>query len=136
MFSSEINALSGISTRNPRRRQRTGSDDSIALRHNPKRLRRSVLSAETFKPLPTKTVNGHINHVDKALVSNGHAIESRSQRDISVDTASLAIRHKGVKKADRERKISKTDGSTELVCHMIYIIVAPRILIPGCIDQE
>ena len=119
MFSPEINALTGVSTRNPRRRHRTGSDDSIAIRPNPKRLRRSVLSAETFKP-PSKTVNGHVNHIDPPPISNGHAVETRSQRDISVDTASLAIRQKGTKKIDRERRTNKFDGSIELVSSTIY----------------
>lgn len=117
MFSAEINALTGVSTRNPRRRQRTGSDDSIALRHNPKRLRRSVLSADTFKPLPTKTVNGYVNHADATTTLSGHAIETKSQRDLSVETASLAIRHKGTKKI--ERRTGKTDGSIELVSYTI-----------------
>lgn len=118
MFSPEVDALSGISTRNPRRRPRTGSDDSVALRNNPKRLRRSALSAETFKPLPSKISNGYVSHLDDASISNGHATGNRSQRDIGVDTASLAIRHKGNQKPERERRSNKIDGTIELVSYM------------------
>jgi len=32
-----------------------------------------------------------------------------------VDTTSLAIRNRGIKKADREKRSNKTDGSIELV---------------------
>lgn len=115
MFSLDVNTQAGISTRYPRRRQRTGSDDSVALRHHPKRLKRSVLSAETFKPLPGKKVNGHTNHVESASTLNGHAVEGRSHRDVSVDTGSLAIRSKGSKRIEREKRLGKTDGSVELV---------------------
>lgn len=135
MFSPEVDALSGISTRNPRRRPRTGSDDSIALRNNPKRLRRSALSADTFKPLPSKISNGYISHPDDATV-NGHAIGTRSQRDIGVDTASLAIRHKGNKKPERERRSHKSDGSTELVSYIFLTQFYIRGLISGSADKE
>ena len=104
------------SSRNPRRRQRAGSDDSVALRHNPKRIRRSGLNSETFQPPDTTKTNGHINHVAEEKLTNGHAKEPADVRHASVDTTSLAIRHRGVKKPDRERR-SKNDGTIALASH-------------------
>ena len=113
MFSPNVNV--GTSTRNPRRRQRTGSDDSASQRHRPKRLRRSGISADTFKPPSNKKVNGYIQHGDSSPLVNGHVHDARFQRDASVDTASLAIRNRVPKKAEREKRGSKSDGSIELV---------------------
>lgn len=122
MFSPDAAVPASVAARNPRRRQRTGSDDSVALRHNPKRIRRSGLTSETFQPQDTTKVNGHIAHVEEEVVTNGHAKEPANLRHASVDTTSLAIRHRGVKKADRERRTSKTDGSIELTKNENYIV--------------
>jgi len=100
-----------VAARNPRRRQRTGSDDSVALRHN-----RSGLTSDTFQPLDTRKQNGYIELVQEEPIANGHAKESGKQRHASVAAPSLAIRHRGVKKADREKRANKDDGTTELVC--------------------
>lgn len=120
MFSPNVNA--GISTRNPRRRQRTGSDDSTSQRHRPKRLRRSGISAETFKPPSSKQVNGYIQHVDNPPLVNGHVHDPKFQRDASVDTASLAIRNRAPKKVEREKRGNKTDGSIELTKNDNYMV--------------
>ena len=114
MFSPDAAVPASVATRNPRRRQRTGSDDSVALPHNAKRIRRSGLTSETFHPLATTKLNGHSTRVPEETPTNGHAKEPRNQRHASVDTTSLAIRHRGVKKADRERRTGKIDGSIEL----------------------
>ena len=114
MFSPDAAVPASVAARNPRRRQRTGSDDSVALRHNTKRIRRSGLTAETFQPLATTKTNGHIAHVAEETFTNGHAKEPANIRHASVDTTSLAIRHRGVKKAERERRTGKNDGSIEL----------------------
>ena len=110
MFSPDAAVPASVAARNPRRRQRTGSDDSTALRQNPKRIRRSGLTSETFQPPINTKVNGHIAHVTEEGFTNGHAKEPSSLRHASVDAPSLAIRHRGVKKAERERRTSKNDG--------------------------
>lgn len=116
MFSPNAAIPASVATRNPRRRQRTASDDSVALRHNPKRIRRSGLTSETFQSPDTTKQNGYIDPVEEEPLTNGHAKEPRKQRHASVDATSLAIRHRGVKKADREKRTSKDNGSIELVC--------------------
>ena len=118
MFSPEAAVPASLASRNPKRRQRNPSDDSVALRHNPKRLRRSGLNADTFEPPPAKT-NGHVKHAQNAPYVNGHADVS-SQRDASSDTASLAIRNRGPRKPERERRGSKNEG-TVLVSHVITL---------------
>lgn len=115
MFSPDAAGPVSATARNPRRRQRTASEDSIAVRHPPKRVRRSGLTLETFKPPVSTNGTGHRNHVEQASVTNGHAPEPDSQRSGSVDSTSLAIRHRGVKKAEREKRSSRNDGSIELV---------------------
>ncbi len=115
MFSSQVNLPS---TRNPKRRQRTGSDDSVALRHNPKRLRRAGLSSETFKAPSNKDANdssGFIPPVENGLQVNSHPRDARSQRDVGVDTTSLTIRARGPKRGDKEKSLNKIDGAIVLV---------------------
>ena len=115
MFSPDTTVHASVATRNPRRRQRTSSEDSVALKHNPKRLRRSGLTKETFQPLPSKHVNGCVDHAEDAPAANGHAVNAPGQRYASVDPTNLAIRNRGPKKADREKRSSKNDGAIELV---------------------
>lgn len=115
MFSPDATVHISVGTRNPRRRQRTSSDDSVAIKHNPKRIRRSGLTQETFQPPPVKLVNGYVDHVVDPPAANGHITHATGQRHASVDTTSLAIRNRGIKKADREKRSSKTDETIELV---------------------
>lgn len=115
MFSLDINPHASASTRNSRRRQRNGSDDSIILRHNPKRLRRSGLSTETFKRPSNTQTNGDINHTDSAPDLYGHIEEPQLKRDISVDTTSLVIRNRSGKKTEREKRSNRSDYNVELV---------------------
>ena len=122
MFSPDAAVAASIDARNPRRRQRTGSEDSVTLRHNPKRIRRSRLSAETFQPLEATKQNGHVQHLAEEPITNGHVKEPSSQRHASLDSTSLSIRHRGVKKADRERRANKHDGSIELVSSYLFRI--------------
>ena len=117
MFSPDAAVPASVAARNPRRRQRTGSDDSVALRHNPKRIRRSALVPETFHPPDPTKINGHIAHNADDAFTNGHAKEPANVRHANVDTTSLALRHRGAKKADRERRTSKHDGSIELASY-------------------
>ena len=117
MFSPDTTISSGVSARNPRRRQRTGSDDSVALRHNPKRIRRSVLSSEVFQPPEVIRQNGHVEDYVEEPAANGHITGPVHPQHASVDASSLAIRHRGVKRAERERRTSKSDGSIELASY-------------------
>ena len=109
MFSLDAPAGGNTATRNPRRRQRTTSDDSLALRQSSKRRKRSFLTPDTFLPPNQLKPNGHLPAIHGAPVSNGHPPEARKHRDVSVDTTSLAIRNRGSKKIDRDRRVSKQE---------------------------
>jgi hypothetical protein len=115
MFSVDANPIANVSARNPRRRQRTGSEDSLVLRHNPKRLRRSRLSSEIYVPPPEKDINGYNSQPDGVPTANGHAVDPTGRRDASVETASVAIRDRGSQKIEREKRGGKSEGSIELV---------------------
>lgn len=104
--------------RNPKRRQRNASEDSAAFRHNPKRLRRSEVTDNTFEPPDSVKTNGHVKTQNNSPLANGHANSSK-QRDASSDTASLVIRNRGLKKVERGKKGSKEEG-TVLVGHVRY----------------
>ena len=136
MFSPDAAVPASVAARNPRRRQRTSSDDSVALRHNPKRIRRSALTTETFQDPDTAKMNGHIGPVEAEPLANGHAKEPGSQHHGNVDGTSLAIRHRGVKKADRERRTSRNDGSIELASdHAVWVLMF-NTLTSATVDQE
>lgn len=128
MFSPDAAVPASLATRNPRRRQRTSSEDSVAVRHNPKRVRRSVLNPETFKDPAVVKVNGHLDHDEEVPYTNGHAKEPGNQRLESADTTSLVIRHRGVKKSDREKRTSKNDGTVELASdHAVKFGICNRL---------
>ena len=110
MPSPAANVPTSYASRNPKRRQRNASEDSAALRHNPKRLRRSEVTAHTFDPPDSVKTNGHVKTRNFSPLANGHA-NSSNQRDASSDTASLAIRNRGPKKAERGRGGSKDEGT-------------------------
>ena len=114
MFSPEAAGPASVAARNPRRRQRT-SEDSVAVRPNPKRIRRSNLTHETFLPPDSKKTNGHASHDADTPHMNGHAVEPASQRQANIDSTSLALRHRGSKKGERDRRSGKNDGTIELV---------------------
>lgn len=115
MFSPDAVVPASVAARNPRRRQRTGSDDSVALRQNPKRIRRSGLSTETFLPPGPTQQDGLIERVAEEPLTNGHTHGPGRQRQSSLDTTGLAFRHRGVKTVDREKRRSRNDGGIELV---------------------
>lgn len=114
MFSPEASVHASIAARNPRRRQRTGSDDSVTQR-NPKKLRRTGLTQETFiAPPQPKKENGHAPHGDGHLLTNGHVPTGGHQPDVSAGITNLSIRKKGPK-VDRASRGNKADGSIVLV---------------------
>ena len=136
MFSIDANPIHGVSARNPRRRQRAGSDDSTVHRHSPKRLRRSRLSSETSVPPPGKFTNGYANHIDGVPTANGHATEPQGRRDASVDTTSLAIRDRASKKIEREKRGGRSEGSIELVSPNLSAHLAGLVKTTSNIDQK
>lgn len=113
------------SQRNPRRRQRTHSDDSFGVRPPAKRVR-TPLAHDTFEPVSDRQTNGHAS---VSLVTNGHAISGRSTRDASSDTTSLAYRVG--KKQEREKRGGQGDGSVVLVS---TVAVKTPPLLPVCAD--
>ena len=108
MFSPDATIPGTTSLRNPRRRQRTTSDDSLAVRQTAKRRKRSFIQPDTFEP-PKLKPNGTAKHANGSAVSGGHAWEGRKQRDVSGDGTSLAIRNRGSKRGEREKRGKKTE---------------------------
>ena len=108
MPSPAVNIQPAQSSRNPKRRQRNTSEDSLALRHNPKRLRRSGLTSETFEPPESAKANGHVKDQNSLSHVNGHA---SNQRDAASDTASLAIRNRRSDKVEKRRGGSREEGT-------------------------
>ncbi|MCJ1389263.1 hypothetical protein MMC18_002119 [Xylographa bjoerkii] len=122
MFSLDAQASGGTATRNPRRRQRTISDDSVALRQSSKRRKRSFLAPDTFIPPTQQRLNGHLPAIHGDPVSNGHPPEARKHRDVSVDTTSLAIRNRGNKRIEREKRGSKQDEGVVQTKNDNYVV--------------
>ncbi|MCJ1283864.1 hypothetical protein MMC26_003195 [Xylographa opegraphella] len=123
MFSLDAPGGGTTATRNPRRRQRTSSDDSIALRQSPKRHKRSFLAADTFVPSNLLKPNGHLSVVHGGPISDGHPPKARKHRDVSVDTTSLVIRNRGSKRVERERRGSKQDECVVQTKNDNYIVM-------------
>jgi hypothetical protein len=111
MFSRDGASTGSVSTRSSRRRVRTSSDDASSLRPVTKRRKRSLLAPDTFEPPKTRKrvpsgglTNGH-------AIANGHPAANRAQRAVSTDTTSLAIRNRGNKRSDRDkRNINSAEG--------------------------
>ncbi|MCJ1404140.1 hypothetical protein MMC11_007365 [Xylographa trunciseda] len=123
MFSLDASVGNNTATRNPRRRQRTTSDDSVALRQSSKRRKRSFLAPDTFIPPAQQKPNGHLSATHGVPVSNGHPQEARKQRDVSVDTTSLAIRNRGSKRIEREKRGSKKDEGVVQTKNDNYVVM-------------
>ena len=108
MFSPDATSQGTTSIRNPRRRQRNTSDDSIVLQQTAKRRKRSFIQPDTFEP-PNQKSNGTVKHANTAVIPSGNTLESRKQRNVSGDTTSLAIRNRGTKRGEREKRGNKTE---------------------------
>ncbi|KAL8853210.1 MAG: hypothetical protein Q9221_001944 [Calogaya cf. arnoldii] len=107
--------------RNPRRRQRTGSDDSVAVRQLPKRLKRSALTTETFQPLH-QSPNGHLLKNEASPAFNGHLRDQGSESSAGGENTSLAIRNRNSRKPEREKRSNRGDGSIELTKNDTYAV--------------
>lgn len=116
MFSPNVVAPSTVASRNLRRRQRNGSEDSTAVLPNPKRLRRSGLTPQTFAAPSSQQANGHVNPPQDDCMVNGQA-DAGTQRDVAVDTASLAVRSRSGKISEKERRSDRNDGGKQLVSY-------------------
>lgn len=119
MFSPEYAGPPNVAARNPRRRQRNPSEDSVAFRPNPKRIRRTGLTEETFLPPDAVKANGHAGHVEAAALTNGHATQPAGRQETPADNTEVTLRPRGSKKGDRERRQHRNDG-TELVSGEIW----------------
>ena len=122
MFSPSTVAPAASASRNPRRRQRTGSDDSVAVRQQPKRLKRSGLTSETYVPPSAKSANGTARNDERARIANGQISVSGGQGHTAGDGASLAIRNRGGKRSDKEKRGGRGDGAVELTRNNTYTV--------------
>ncbi|KAL9595056.1 MAG: hypothetical protein Q9219_006679 [cf. Caloplaca sp. 3 TL-2023] len=122
MFSSSSVAPANSGLRNPRRRQRTGSEDSVAARQLPKRLKRSGLTAETFKPVHKTSENGEIYSRDGIPPGNGSLQGAESQRREERNHTRLAIRNGADKKSNRGQRRQKGDSNIELTKNETYSV--------------
>lgn len=122
MFSSNAVATTSTGVRNPRRRQRTSSTDSAAVRQRPKRLKRSGLTSETFKPLYDASANGNIYSRESTPSVDAFVQGNESYGHRGADPTSLTIRNRASKKVDRERKGRKDDGGVELTKNDTYAV--------------
>jgi len=116
MFSPNVVAPSSVVSRNPRRRQRNGSEDSTAFPPNPKRLRRSGLTPQTFALPPSQQANGHVKPPRDHYMVNGHA-NAGTQRDIAVDTVNLTVRPRSGRILEKEGRNNRNDGGKQLVSY-------------------
>lgn len=66
-------------------------------------------------PPSQKDINGYTNHLTAVPAANGHAINPKGRRDVSLDTASLAIRDRASKKTERDKRGGRAEGGIELV---------------------
>ncbi|KAL8738993.1 MAG: hypothetical protein Q9181_000275 [Wetmoreana brouardii] len=122
MFSNKTRVRTSTALRNPRRRQRTASGDSDPVEKVTKRLKRSGLTAETFKPISTDAANGHLHGDDAQPTANGHVRYPGHPNDAEADQTNSAIRRRGSRKPDRERRGYKGDGSVELTKNDTYAV--------------
>lgn len=127
MFSAAATAPDDTSLRNPRRRQRTGSDGSLATRQAPKRQKRSALAPDTFKPPHKDKLNGYPDLINGASKANRHATESANHGEKGFDDTSLAIRSKGSKRAERGKKGAKLEDG------IVQVSLYPEILLDQAI---
>ncbi|KAL8944033.1 MAG: hypothetical protein Q9211_000739 [Gyalolechia sp. 1 TL-2023] len=122
MFSSSTVAPTSTGVRNPRRRQRTGSADFAAVKQLPKRLKRSGLTSETFRPLHNASSNGDIYSREATPSANGFVQGAECHDHVGGDHTSLTIRNRASKKSDRERRGHRDDGSVELTKNDTYAV--------------
>ncbi|KAI4162525.1 MAG: hypothetical protein LQ342_003756 [Letrouitia transgressa] len=109
MFSPDAGVPASTSLRNPRRRQRTVSDESLVARQIPKRQRRSGLTSETFKPPYVEPNNGYVNG------------QWRSERS-TPNNSGLAIRNRRLSKSDHDRRELRSNSNVLLTKNENYVV--------------
>ncbi|KAL9611626.1 MAG: hypothetical protein Q9167_003741 [Letrouitia subvulpina] len=119
MFSHDAGVPASTSLRNPRRRQRTISDESLAPRQNPKRQRRSGLTSETFKPPYVEPNNGYAIGERAVPIANGHW---RSERSTPPNNSGLAIRNRRLSKSDHDRREFRSNSNVLLTKNENYVV--------------
>ncbi|KAL8926445.1 MAG: hypothetical protein Q9208_002988 [Pyrenodesmia sp. 3 TL-2023] len=122
MFATTSGAPSTTAVRNPRRRQRTGSDDSVAARQLPKRLKRSGLTSQTFKPIQNTSAHGDPYSRDVTPSINGYYQDLRKHSPEDRESVNLTIRNRGAKRPERDKRTPKGDGSVELTKNETYSV--------------
>lgn len=122
MFSSSTVASTGTGVHIPRRRQRTSSTDSVAVRQLPKRLKRSGLTSETFRPLHNASEHGDIYSRGSTPSANAFVQGAECHDHTGGDHTSLTIRNRASKKFDKERRGLRDDGSVELTRNDTYAV--------------
>ena len=122
MFSINTVAPASTALRNPRRRQRDGSEDSVAVRQLSKRLKRSGLSAETFQAPSTRTTNGYLHSGSTRPVANGIAKPGDSHGGLGEHRRSSAASVGSNRDLDRGRVKYAGDGSVELTKNDTYSV--------------
>lgn len=70
---------------------------------------------DTFEPDNKNGANGNAKGTN-GNVHQEHAQESRSQENIKIDTTSLAIRHRGTKRGDRDKRTARVQDGIVQVC--------------------
>jgi hypothetical protein len=112
MFSPDASVQNTLSLRNPRRRNRTTSQDSLATQQSLKRRKRSSLAPDTFDAPVPAAANGHAPHANGFL--KDHTPDRQSIRDASVETTSLVVRGRGNKRSDKRTRREDTGVQVRL----------------------
>ncbi|KAI4107711.1 MAG: hypothetical protein L6R37_001396 [Teloschistes peruensis] len=125
MFSTNPIAPVITSQRNPRRRQRTDSDESVTVQQLSKRFKRSGITAESFQPPSARSANGHLRGNNSTPAQNGIGNHTEKQRESAEYPTSLTSRSKEAnRKKDWTSRGSKGDGSVELTRNGTYAVTA------------
>ncbi|KAL8665500.1 MAG: hypothetical protein Q9202_002205 [Teloschistes flavicans] len=123
MFSTNSIAPIITAQRNPRRRQRTDSDESVTVQQLSKKLKRSGITAESFQPPSARPANGYLHGNSSSSTQNGIVNYTEKQRETAEYPASLTSRSKDAsRKADRSSRGSRGDGSVELTRNGTYAV--------------
>ncbi|KAL9578857.1 MAG: hypothetical protein Q9212_005452 [Teloschistes hypoglaucus] len=123
MFSTNPIAPVITSQRNPRRRQRTDSDESVTVQQLSKKLKRSGITAESFQPPSARSANGHLRGNSSTPTQNGNGNHTEKQRETAEYPSNLNSRSKEAgRKTDRTSRGSKGDGSIELTRNGTYSV--------------
>lgn len=118
MFSPEASIQGSTVLRNPRRRQRTILDESLAALPSTKRRKRSSLAPDSFEGPLTRQTNDHHGSVDGN--ANGLVTSTRKASVAGLDITSLTITGQSSKKGKKEKR-----GDQVLLVHKLCLLSIP-----------